>query len=268
MRIYATCIYLFLYLPIGIIVLFSFNAGRHAAFAEAADHGDAGDRDGPAMDLCTASAVGHDQDTLVVQVLASRHAGRSLENPRQVPAYRYSEKYGPLPPCFARATVLPSALGDAFADALLIGGTASVLGEASVHVGRLDAQIDETCRNIAALIGAATGRSAPGTPSPTETAQRLASVRQLRVYVVEPGDFDHVETTLRQRFTGLERMELIRAEICRADLLVEIEGLTAPGVAKLNGSARGARQAAPADRVRLAEPTASLASPPLTPSHR
>lgn len=31
MRIYATCIYLFLYLPIGIIVLFSFNAGRHAS---------------------------------------------------------------------------------------------------------------------------------------------------------------------------------------------------------------------------------------------
>jgi len=31
MRIYAVVIYLFLYLPIGIIVLFSFNAGRHAS---------------------------------------------------------------------------------------------------------------------------------------------------------------------------------------------------------------------------------------------
>ena len=31
MRIYAIVIYLFLYLPIGIIVLFSFNAGRHAS---------------------------------------------------------------------------------------------------------------------------------------------------------------------------------------------------------------------------------------------
>ncbi len=31
MRIYATVLYLFLYVPIGIIVLFSFNAGRHAS---------------------------------------------------------------------------------------------------------------------------------------------------------------------------------------------------------------------------------------------
>ena len=31
MRIYATCVYLFLYIPIGVIALFSFNAGRHAS---------------------------------------------------------------------------------------------------------------------------------------------------------------------------------------------------------------------------------------------
>lgn len=31
MRIYAICVYLFLYIPIGIIALFSFNAGRHAS---------------------------------------------------------------------------------------------------------------------------------------------------------------------------------------------------------------------------------------------
>lgn len=31
MRLYASAVYLFLYIPIGIIVLFSFNAGRHAS---------------------------------------------------------------------------------------------------------------------------------------------------------------------------------------------------------------------------------------------
>ncbi|WP_312529344.1 ABC transporter permease [Paracoccus sp. (in: a-proteobacteria)] len=30
MRLYALCVYLFLYIPIGVIALFSFNAGRHA----------------------------------------------------------------------------------------------------------------------------------------------------------------------------------------------------------------------------------------------
>jgi len=31
MRVYATLVYLFLYIPIGVIALFSFNAGRHAS---------------------------------------------------------------------------------------------------------------------------------------------------------------------------------------------------------------------------------------------
>ena len=31
MRAYSIAVYLFLYVPIGIIVLFSFNAGRHAS---------------------------------------------------------------------------------------------------------------------------------------------------------------------------------------------------------------------------------------------
>ena len=31
MRIYALAVYLFLYIPIGIIALFSFNAGKHAS---------------------------------------------------------------------------------------------------------------------------------------------------------------------------------------------------------------------------------------------
>mgnify|MGYP001600868061 CR=1 FL=1 len=31
MKLYAICVYLFLYIPIGVIALFSFNAGRHAS---------------------------------------------------------------------------------------------------------------------------------------------------------------------------------------------------------------------------------------------
>ena len=34
MRYYAAAVYLFLYAPIALIVLFSFNAGRHAASFE------------------------------------------------------------------------------------------------------------------------------------------------------------------------------------------------------------------------------------------
>ena len=35
MKLYAVCVYLFLYIPIGVIALFSFNAGRHASQLQA-----------------------------------------------------------------------------------------------------------------------------------------------------------------------------------------------------------------------------------------
>jgi spermidine/putrescine transport system permease protein len=38
MKLYTACVYLFLYVPIGIIALFSFNAGRHASQFEGFSH--------------------------------------------------------------------------------------------------------------------------------------------------------------------------------------------------------------------------------------
>ena len=36
--------------------------------------------------------------------------GVAIENPRQTPSYHYSRRYGPRPPCFARATRFGSLL--------------------------------------------------------------------------------------------------------------------------------------------------------------
>jgi hypothetical protein len=88
----------------------AFNAGRFAAFAESFDLSDT-----DASTIPTASAVGIDGTTLWIHVLASDVPGMAVENPRQMPAYRYSKRYGLRPPCFARAT--------RFESTLLIGGT-------------------------------------------------------------------------------------------------------------------------------------------------
>ena len=77
------------------------------------------------------------------------HRASPLENPRQVPAYRYSRRYGLRPPCFARATK--------FESTLFIGGTASIIGEDSRHAAAIVAQTEETLSNLRALIAAATG---------------------------------------------------------------------------------------------------------------
>jgi enamine deaminase RidA (YjgF/YER057c/UK114 family) len=133
-----------------------------------------------------------------------------VENPRQVPAYKYSRRYGPRPPCFARATVLAGK-----SPRLLVGGTASVRGEASVHVGDLAAQFQETLENMTALLRAAPGAAADA---------GLDQFSDVRVYYVRPTDLPPLKKMCDEAFSKAE-LEYIRADLCRQDLLVEIEGV-------------------------------------------
>jgi chorismate lyase/3-hydroxybenzoate synthase len=183
----------------------AFNAGRHTACAAWLGGEDAFPRL-----LATASGVGHSGTDLVVHALAASSPGVAVENPRQVPAYKYSRRYGPKPPCFARATVVAAPEGRRL---VLVGGTASVRGEASVHVGDLAAQFDETIENLVALLRAAS--------DPAATADAFASVR---VYYVRAGDVAALAAASERAF-GRAIVEYVRADLCRQDLLVEIEGV-------------------------------------------
>lgn len=206
-----------------------FNAGRYQALAAAGSTGFGR--------LATASGVGLEGRDFVLHCLSTAEPGVQVENPRQIPAWRYSSRFGPKPPCFARATrVTPS--GRPW---LLVGGTASVRGEESFHPGDLRGQLEETLRNLAALVHAAEwslagrgGRPAPeagegsgATPvlAFAETDAWLARYRELRVYHPRPGDAGEIAAELRRRFGPAVAIEMVPAELCRPELLVEIEGL-------------------------------------------
>ncbi|MEO1366060.1 MAG: hypothetical protein AAFX50_02700 [Acidobacteriota bacterium] len=193
----------------------AFNAGRYRALR--AWHGDAALPD----QVATASGVGHRGQHLDIHCLASIRQGRAVENPRQRPAYRYSKKYGQLPPCFARATLWP-APGEGLH--LLVGGTASVRGEESLHRDDLRRQLDETFYNLAAVV-----RAAEGTPcahlQPEEVRNLMRRYGDLRVYVVDPGMEADIAERLRRFVDPGARVEYLRADLCRPDLLVEIEGV-------------------------------------------
>lgn len=186
-----------------------FNAGRYAAFA---DWFDAPGRGGLAPHLATATGVGHAGQDLLIYALADQMPGKPVENPRQCAAYMYSETYGPLPPCFARATVVTDGT-ESGSRQVLIGGTASVRGEDSMHVGDLPAQVDETFENIAALLEEA---QCPG-------LDRLSS---LRVYHVDPAERDSLYREVVVRVPHLSSaVEMVHAPLCRRELHVEIEGV-------------------------------------------
>jgi chorismate lyase/3-hydroxybenzoate synthase len=192
-----------------------FNAGRFRAFEAWFGARD----DAFARVVPTASSVGAGGDVLVMHCLASDAPGVHVENPRQRPSYTYSARYGPRPPSFARATIVERAGGRW----VLAGGTASILGEDTFH-DDIERQTAETLANLSALVEAACAASRASRTAPRDW---LGLFRSLRVHVVRAGDADAVLQAVRARFPELETLELYQTDLCRRDLLVEIEGVAA-----------------------------------------
>jgi chorismate lyase/3-hydroxybenzoate synthase len=186
-----------------------FNAGRYRAFCSWYGGPSEFDRQ-----IATASGIGHLGRDLLVHCLAMEQSGSAIENPRQVAPYHYSKRFGPLPPAFARATVLKAT--EDLPGRILVGGTASVRGEDSVYFGDLSQQLDETFVNLGALVSAA---------RPGSNGVALSHYRELRAYVPQEANFDGVITAIAQKFPTLQRLEVLRADLCRPELLVEIEGI-------------------------------------------
>ena len=186
-----------------------FCKGRSEAFA--AHYGSAfSDR------LPAASAVGCPGEHLVVHALASREPGRHVENPRQVAAHRYPERYGPKSPSFARGTVADGAWNGT----VFVSGTASIVGHESVFPGDPARQTEETMRNVEAVLDAA---GVPGRGGPIG-----ARLRSLRVYVRFPEHVAAVRAAIRATTETDVPTACLQAEICREELLVEIEATSRP----------------------------------------
>jgi enamine deaminase RidA (YjgF/YER057c/UK114 family) len=162
-----------------------------------------------------ASAVGADAATpLTIYCIAGASAPIPLENPRQLSAWNYPRAYGPRSPTFARACI-----EDIEAPTLFISGTASIVGHRTAHEGDPREQTRETLRNIRSLI---------------ETANRRLGCRRFslddllyKVYVRRAEHQPVVERELRATIGPRPRAIYLKADICRRDLLVEIEAVGA-----------------------------------------
>ena len=202
----------------------AFNAARFLAYEH--QYGSASEF--PKV-LPTASGTGQASDDFLVHCLASTAPGTPVENHRQIPAYQYSERYGPKPPCFARATVLAQEdvgrlLPGLGRRVLLAGGTASIRGECSTHAGDLGAQLQETLLNLAALVEGASGGAASEPAKPA-----LDGFRHLRVYHPRLADRAQIAAVVGAQFGRLETLEYAVCDLCRSELLVEIEGVAEIG---------------------------------------
>jgi len=196
-----------------------FNAGRAAGYERVC-----GGTELPRA-IATASGVGLDGDALLVGCVTAATPGIGIENPRQVPAYRYSDRFGPRSPSFARGTIVEDAQ-------LLIGGTAAVRGEDTVALDDFEGQLLETVTNLRALVDHAV--SVAGRPASVDALARLTTAR---AYVVRSSDSARAcEGLIAAGVTCPIETEVAR--LCRPELLVEVEG-TAALADPVSGPPRG-----------------------------
>lgn len=153
-----------------------------------------------------ATAIGHHNPhrRLQVYALCAATAGTALENPRQVSAWEYPRQFGPTAPSFARAMQLPQG-------GLAISGTAAVIGFASHHVGDVTAQASEAVANLHALLQRA-------------ALPAFDASSPLKVYVRHPEDVPAVRAVLARQLDPAVPYLLLHGDICRRELLVEIDG--------------------------------------------
>jgi chorismate lyase / 3-hydroxybenzoate synthase len=182
-----------------------FNAGRFAAVALRGDS---------YQTLPAASGVGSGGEQLVLACIAGRHAAQQIENPRQLSAFHYPRQYGLRAPLFSRAALVPNSPGAQ----LLISGTASIVGHESQHLGDVTAQLAETVDNLRALLTETLRQHAPGADPANLKPESL------RVYLRRADDLATVAAGLARWVVPQQPTVYVQAEICRRELLLEIEG--------------------------------------------
>jgi chorismate lyase/3-hydroxybenzoate synthase len=182
-----------------------FCVGRHSAFQShyGTDF---------QLQLPAASAIGTRGSKFSLHFIAATEPGTYLENPRQISAYRYPKQYGLCSPSFARATLFSR--GDM--SKLILSGTASIVGHETLHNGESEKQLEETLRNIDALLHH---------ESVLAWQQQPAQFSNVKVYVRHPSDLPKVQSRIDEYFGHQASILYLCGDICRGDLLLEIEGI-------------------------------------------
>ena len=197
-------------LPSGLQVYQDFAKGRAHAFM----------RSGGTPIMPAATGIGTNGDGIGIIVLSSRTGiTKHIENPRQKPAYEYPRKYGPKPPSFARATALTQRINPTeCAQFLFVSGTASIVGHESVHPGDFTRQLSTTLDNLESLVDGSnlTHFGAHGHFT-------LKDAHLMKVYVKYASDIEEARQKIRHRVGINTDVQYINVDICRDELLVEIE---------------------------------------------
>lgn len=148
-----------------------------------------------------ASAVGSHNGKISFTFLFSNTKPKIVTNPYQVEAYKYPNTYGPTPPSFARGCI--------HKENFHLSGTASIRGHKTLYIGDLKGQLALTLENIFVVLHEA-------------HLNEKAHEMKWTVFIKDP-DFEKEVIQEIQIALG-NHLTFVHADICRSDLLIEIEG--------------------------------------------
>jgi chorismate lyase/3-hydroxybenzoate synthase len=135
-----------------------------------------------------------------------------LGNARQIDAYKYPAIYGSCSPSFSRAAIVQGDTGGA----LIISGTASVVGHKSIHHDDVLAQAKETCENICQLLRDAEAATCCDIKPDSRSV--------FRIYLRQPEHLESVRNVHKEYFPE-SPMIFLQGDICRSELLIETEAV-------------------------------------------
>ena len=171
-----------------------------------------------------ATGIGMKSGGLVIEYIAFKNSDTrsiSIDNPAQIPAHQYDQNYlKGLPvnqvkttPKFERGRYL-SIRGKEF---VFISGTAAISGEKTAYPGNPKQQTCLTIENIDRLTSEENLKR-------NNIKAATITFDYLRIYAKDRKDFERVKEECMHRY-GNAPCVWIQADICRNELLVEIEGI-------------------------------------------
>jgi enamine deaminase RidA (YjgF/YER057c/UK114 family) len=174
-----------------------------------------------------ATGIGTDCGGIIINIIAVKSGNQisvvALKSPVQLDAYTYSKEvlaenntmsdFCRTTPKFERAKILLTPLNKS----IFISGTAAIKGQVSIPVLSVEHQTEMTIQNILSLI------SPENLQKHGIKTTLNAEIKHLRVYVKYQKDIQPVKNICLNYFPKIDGVYII-ADICRPELLVEIEG--------------------------------------------
>ena len=159
-----------------------------------------------------ATVIGNQGNCLQIYFLASDTPGMAIENPRQTSAYHYPVEDAVTQPLFSRGMLKVWGSRTHF----YVSGTASIVGHETTHIDDVGAQLNEAINNIETLVA--------HTNDQHQTQLNAQDdLLYMKVYLRHGKDTAHIEQILAARLSGTTPRILLLGDMCRDDLLVEIE---------------------------------------------